>query len=354
MTTPMFQDRVEVPGRETDVEVGVGLRDRLWLALGERFPRAWRFGLVVDRRVAELWPLDVPVAGLEAVSVVAPAGEASKTRAVLARLQDRLLPLRREEPVVAIGGGAVLDATGFAAATVRRGLPWVAVPTTVVAMADASVGGKVAINHRWGKNLLGTFHPPSLVLADVDYLATLPERDLAAGLAEIYKVARLADEDLLARLRRGPPADPVAWAEVVARAVAVKARVVESDERDHGPRRLLNLGHTVGHALERVLGPEVVRHGEAVAIGMGVAARIAVARGRMGAEDAARQDADLARLGLPVAVPHGVDPDAVLAALSLDKKRRPGARHVFVLPHPGLGGEVVEDVEESEILAALL
>lgn len=346
------RERVALPGRETDIRIGEDLRATLWAEATARFPRARRFGLVGDARVLALWPPPTPPAGLDVVTLEAPAGEAAKRREVLAALQDGLLDLTRDDGVVALGGGAVLDVAGFAAATVRRGLPWMAVPTTVVAMADASVGGKVAINHPRGKNLLGTFHPPALVLADVAYLGTLDARDVSSGLAELYKVARIGDAELLRELRRGAPASPEAWARVLARSVAVKARIVERDERDRGPRRLLNYGHTLGHALEGVLGGEVIRHGEAVAVGMAAAARLARGRGRVDDAWVAAQDGDLARLGLAIARPEGVAPGALLAALGVDKKRRPGSRHVFVLPDAARGLEVVEDVEEAEIRAA--
>jgi len=353
MSLVTHTERVRVPGRETDVEVGWGIRGRLWPALAARFPTAWRFGLVLDRRVADLWPVDVPPEGPRPIVVHAGPGEAAKTRRSLAHVQDRLLDLRREEPVVAVGGGALLDVAGFAAATVRRGLAWVALPTTVVGMADASVGGKVAVNHPRGKNLLGTFHPPVLVIADVDYLTTLLDRDRLAGLAEIYKAARVADGELLDRLRRGPPRDPSAWTDVLAHAIAVKARIVESDERDHGARRALNFGHTVGHALERLLGGEAIRHGEAVAMGMGVAARIARHRGLIDTDLCERQTEDLARLGLVAVLPPGLDREALLDAMSLDKKRRPGSVHTFVLPVDEVGMVVAEDVSEEEIRRAL-
>lgn len=351
--TEVRRESVRLPGRATDVEIGPGVRHRLRAALAERFPTAFRIGLVIDRRVARLWPPQSFAPGPDVILLHAPPGEAAKTRRVLARMQDRLLPLRREEPVVAVGGGALLDAAGFAAATVRRGLPWLAVPTTVVGMADASVGGKVAINHPKGKNLLGTFHPPGLVLADVDYLTTLDPRDLTAGLAEIYKAARVADPDLLERLRRGPPDGPEAWTDALARSVTVKARIVEADERDHGVRRSLNFGHTVGHALERLLGNEAMRHGEAVAIGMGVAARIARARGLMDGRACERLAEDLARLGLPTTLGVGLDEEGLVEALHLDKKRRPGATHTFALPREGGGMEIVDDVREPEIRSAL-
>jgi 3-dehydroquinate synthetase len=272
---------------------------------------------------------------------------------VLARLQDGMLHLTRDEPVVVVGGGATLDVGGFAAATARRGLPWVAVPTTVVGVADAAVGGKVAVNVPAGKNLLGTFHPPALVLADVHYLRTLSERDRVAGLAEVYKAGRVGDPRLLTLLRRGAPGGSEVWAEALLRSVSVKTRLVERDERDRGERRALNYGHTVGHALETLLGNRRMRHGEAVAIGMGVAARIAVARGLFSPEEARRQEEDLRRLGLPTAMPRGLSPRRILRTLSLDKKRVAGPRHAFVLPTGVTGVTVVEDVSDREVLVAL-
>ncbi len=333
----------------TTVRIGSGLHARVWDQVAAAFPNAERYGLVVDARVAALWPLPDP-AGRELVRCSVPPGEAAKDRSVLGELQDRLLDLRRSEPVVVMGGGAAQDVGGFAAATVRRGVPWVAVATTVVAMADAAVGGKTAVNHPRGKNLLGTFHEPSLVLSDVDYLDTLDARDRTAGLAEVYKCGRIADEALLDRLERGAPEPSDAWIDVLQRAVAVKQALVAQDLRDHGPRRLLNYGHTIGHALERVLGNEAVRHGEAVAIGMHAAAGIAEARGLF--DERAEQARTLQALGLPTEKP-GIRPDALFDAMALDKKRTPGTTHTFVLPTGRTGAAVFEDVTEHEIRAVL-
>ncbi len=346
-------ERVELPGRATDVLLGEGLFGTLWAALRTRFPAAQRCGLAIDERVASLWPLPPAPADLHVLDLTLPAGEEAKDRDTLARLQDRWIGLRRDEPVVVIGGGAALDVGGFAAATVRRGLPWIAVATTVVAMADASVGGKVAVNHPRGKNLLGTFHPPSLVLSDVATLGTLDARERSAGLAEVYKCARLSDAGLLAVLREGEPQDAAAWIDALHRSVAVKARLVEADERDEGVRRLLNYGHTVGHALERALGNERMRHGEAVAIGMHAAAGLAVARDLMTAAQREEQHADLERLGLPTALPGDVDAVTLHRALGLDKKRTAGANHVLVLPVGAAGARVVDDVTDAELASIL-
>ncbi len=347
------RERVELGARSTDVRLGAGLLPHIWAAVRARFPAAARCGLAIDSHVAAHQPLPAAPADLEVLEVRLPRGEAAKTRESLSALQDAWIGLRRDEPVVVIGGGAALDVGGFAAATVRRGIPWIAVPTSVVGMADAAVGGKTAVNHAAGKNLLGAFHPPALVIADVRTLETLDPRDRVAGLAELYKCGRVSDAVLLTRLREGAPTDAEAWLDVIHRAVAVKARLVEADERDGGQRRLLNYGHTVGHALERVLGNERLRHGEAVAIGMDAAAGIAVGRGLMSDADRATQRADLRRLGLPVDVPAGVDAEALQAALGMDKKRASGAAHVFALPVGSTGARIVEDVTDAEIAAVL-
>lgn len=352
--TADFEERVALPGRATRLRLGAGTRRLLPAVLASLAPDAERVGWLIDATVARLWErpggLEIPP-GLEPVRLVLPAGEAAKERDVLARAQDALLGLRRDEPVVVVGGGAALDLGGFAAATAHRGHAWVALPTTVVAMADAAVGGKVAINHARGKNLLGTFHPPAEVLADLDLLSTLPAREAASGWAEVRKAGVVGDEALLALLDDGVPREAAARAEALQRAVAVKARLVEQDERDQGPRRALNYGHTVGHALERLgLG---LLHGEAVALGMLAAVRLAVARGLVGSEFLERETRALARLGLPVALPAPLDIPALLALLGADKKRRSASRHTFALPQRPRGVRIVEDVTAEEIVGAM-
>jgi 3-dehydroquinate synthase len=350
------------PTVATDVVVGPGVLARLEDLLLERLPRARRLLLVVDEGVARedvagRWPARWPAPwGREPGSLaLVPAGEDAKTRDVHARLEDAVLArgITRDDAVVAVGGGAVLDVAGYAAATARRGVPWVAVPTSVVAQADAALGGKTAINHRRGKNLLGAFHAPVLVVADVSTLATLPMRDRVAGLAEVYK-AGVAGDPLLreALASRGAAGDDAWWTDAVARALTVKARLVALDPRDESVRRRLNYGHTVGHALETALGNEAMRHGEAVAIGMGVAGRVALARGLVDDAFLEEQDRALVRLGLPVRVPDAAPLDRLMEGVSSDKKRRSGERHTMVLP-TGSGLAIVEDVDEREIRVAI-
>lgn len=325
-------------------------------------PGAGRLALVIDAHVAACWPGVVtafeaaaPQGGAPWPCLTVPRGEAAKTRVVLAGLQDDLIELRRDAVLVAVGGGATTDVAGFAAATLRRGIPWVAVPTTVLGMVDAAIGGKTGINHPAGKNLLGAFHPPAAVLTEPAFLATLDPREIRSGAAEMFKAGRLGDADLVAALAAGLPAPDAAaaWAPLLARAAAVKRTLVEKDPYDKAERRLLNYGHTVGHALETALGNDVMRHGEAVAIGMEVAMHIARVRGTVTAEDVTAQTRVLEALGLPTRVPDAATGDALRSHIALDKKRTAGAAHVMVLPEPEVGAQIVADVSTSELDAAI-
>lgn len=287
-------------------------------------------------------------AGIRAHWLDAPSGEAAKTSTALQALYDGLLErgADRHTTVIALGGGALSDAAGFAAATWMRGLPWVTVPTTLLAQVDAGLGGKVAIDHPRGKNLIGAFHPPRLVLVDPALLRTLPPEEMRAGLAEVVKHGIIADPVLFAHLEaRGP--EPLE--EIVAQAVRVKVDVVAEDPEERGRRAVLNLGHTVGHALERVTGYSW-RHGDAVSAGMVVATRLAARLGVCEPGLLPRLIALLARLGLPVQPPP-VGAEAVWEAMAADKKRRGGAP-LFVLP-VRLGEVVVQSgVERADFCAA--
>jgi len=261
----------------------------------------------------------------------------------------------RGTPVLALGGGVVTDLAGFAAAIYARGLPWAAVPTTVLAMADAAVGGKTGVDLPEGKNLAGAFHHPRLVLADPTVLATLPARHRRNGLAEVAKTELLAGfrEGLprVRRLRLAAEGEPGALARAVARSAAAKAAVVEGDPGERAGRRvLLNLGHTVGHAVEAASGWRVL-HGEAVSVGLLAAARMAEGRGLLRAGEAAALGEALEALGLPVHLPRGVDPRAVLRFAGVDKKRRGGALRE-VLPRSA-AGPVLVDVGAGEVAKCL-
>lgn len=286
-----------------------------------------RLAVVTDTTVAPLlrgwlgghdWPGTV---------LTLPPGEAHKTRESWARLTDELLALGfgRDSALVAVGGGVVGDVAGFVAATFARGIPVVQVPTTLLAMLDASVGGKTGVDTPHGKNLVGAFHQPALVVADPRTLTSLDAREYRAGLAEAVKHGVIADAACLAWIESHADAllrrDEDALVTLVARSVEIKAEVVTADEREGGRRAVLNAGHTVAHALEHATGYALL-HGEAVALGLVAEAAIAERLGVAQAGTAARVRAALQRLGLPTAVPQPVDAAAVIAATRLDKKNR--------------------------------
>lgn len=270
--------------------------------------------------------VSMEAAGVPSHLFVAPSGEAHKTLATMRMMYDWLASRRAERGhlVVAVGGGVVGDMAGFAAATYLRGMPFAQVPTTLLAMMDASIGGKTGVDLPQGKNLVGAFHQPKFVLADVATLETLSKRELAAGWAEAIKHALIMDEPLLHTFEQHGKAvralERETTADVVRRSVAIKARVVSQDERETlGIRTLLNYGHTVGHAIETVTGYTQYLHGEAVAIGMMAAAHISRELGMLSPKDVARQRAVLEAYDLPVLL-RGVDTDAILAATRMDKK----------------------------------
>ena len=306
--------------------------------LGRRLAEASLSGrafLIADANVHERWGAAAEEAlrsaGFGVAACPVPAGEASKSLESAAAIYDWLVAQRAErgEAIVALGGGMVCDLAGFVAATFARGLPLVHVPTSLLAMVDAAVGGKVAVDHPQAKNLIGAFYQPRLVLADVSVLQTLPSRELTAGWAEVIKHALILDSDLLRLLEDNAEAaqrlDPEIAERVIARSVALKAAVVSEDEREEtGRRTILNYGHTIGHGLEAAAGYAGLLHGEAVALGMSGAARIAVRLGMLAPKLAQRQDALLARFGLPLCAP-GIDAQKALAAMALDKKAQAGA-----------------------------
>jgi 3-dehydroquinate synthase len=342
--------RVELGARAYDVVVGADVLDSLGARLAALGFRA-RCGLVTSDRVGALYrgrvERSLVLAGLTPVIVEVPDGEQHKTLATLGRIFDVLLGagVDRGTAVIALGGGVIGDLTGFAAATLLRGLPVVQVPTTLLAQVDAAIGGKTAVDHPVGKNLIGAFHQPRLVLADVGVLATLPRRELLAGLSEVVKYGVIGDAALFARIEADPTAlvtvDPTALVPIVAACARQKAAVVTADEREErGQRAVLNFGHTVGHALEAVTGYSRFLHGEAVAIGMVAAARVSHALGVCGATTVDRVTALLGRLGLPVAVPADVAPADLGAAMRADKKSA-GGRIRFI---------AVEDVGRTRIV----
>ncbi|MGZ5967409.1 MAG: 3-dehydroquinate synthase [Polyangiales bacterium] len=284
--------------------------------------------------------------------VILPSGEAHKTIASVERIWDTALSIGidRRATVLAVGGGVIGDLTGFAAATLLRGIRFVQVPTTLLAMVDASVGGKTAVDRPQGKNLVGAFHQPSLVVADTELLETLPERELRGGMAEVVKTALIGDPALF-ELLENTSLDHVDRAEMVRACIALKSRVVASDERDEtGARAALNFGHTVGHALEAHGGYSRLTHGEAVSLGMIAALRIGVVRGVTEPSLVGRARSLLTRLGLPVDLDREPLKEALPGILS-DKKRE-GSKVAFVLLE-GLGRTRNVPLAFDEVVAAL-
>jgi len=321
--------------------------------------------LVSEPRVAALYAMRTLAAlrraGLAASLVSVPTGEPAKRARHLARLWDAFgeLGIGRGDLVVALGGGAVGDLAGFAAATWLRGVRWVCVPTSLLAQVDSSVGGKTAIDLARGKNLAGAFHQPALVVADTAVLATLPPRHLRAGLAEVVKMGMAIDASLFRAVERDAGAllagDAAALAAVVTRSVRAKAAVTRRDERERegGRRTALNLGHTFGHAIEACLGYRRVLHGEAVAIGLRVAARLSAVVAGLPGRDVARQDALLDRLGLPGRIPTGLTAGELLDAMRRDKKGRNGSIRYVLTPQLG-HASVPRSIPDRRVAAALV
>jgi 3-dehydroquinate synthase len=315
-----------------DVEIGHGVRDRLPALLGADV-----------RRVALVHApgFTVGLPGFEVLDLEVPEGEAAKTAAVVADCWERLgaAGFTRSDAVVTMGGGATTDLGGFVAATWLRGVRVVHVPTSLLGMVDASVGGKTGIDTGAGKNLVGSFHEPAGVLCDLDLLATLPQRELANGLAEVVKTGFIADPEILALVGKDPAAalDPGSdvLAELVERSVRVKADVVAADLREtggtdaHPGREVLNYGHTLGHAIEKYTRYQL-RHGEAVSLGMVYVAELARLAGRLDDETAARHTTVLASVGLPTRW-HDATFDDLLAVMRVDKKARGDTLRFVVL-----------------------
>ena len=355
--------RVALPGRDYDIRIGRGLD---WGAEIASLLRGARAAIVTDERVATLH-LDALQAslrarGVEAPSLVLPAGEGTKCWRELERTVEWLLEQRieRGDAVIALGGGVIGDLAGFASAILRRGVRLIQMPTTLLAQVDSSVGGKTGINSPHGKNLIGAFHQPSLVLCDTGMLNTLLPRDWLAGYGEVVKYGLLGDAAFFEWLEEhGPvlPDDPDALGQAVARCCAMKAGIVERDERETGERAYLNLGHTFGHALEAATGySDRLLHGEGVAIGCVLALTLSSRLGHSPQEDAPRVAAHLERMGMPHRlsdIPGDLPPAEALLDLMRQDKKVVGGRLRFVLTR-GIGEAfVAEDVPEEAVLDVL-
>ncbi len=347
------------PRARHPIRIGAGLAGRLDAPVRDACPAASRLYIASSPRV---WRLVGPtiLRGLKVPAsrvVLVNDGERAKTLATMTRVLDALVAdgADRKAVLVAVGGGVLGDLAGFAAASFLRGIRLVHVPTTVVAQVDSAIGGKVGVNHRLGKNLIGAFHQPSLVAIDPELLATLPRRELRAGLYEVVKYAVIASAPLWSRLESQMPAllrgDTRRLTPVIRECCRIKAGVVSADEREQGLRRILNFGHTVGHALEAVTRYRVLRHGEAVAYGMRAASALAVARGLWPAAEHDRLSALLHAMG-PLPSLAGVSATACLDAMSRDKKVVAGRLH-FVLPTAMGATTIVDDISRGELRRVL-
>jgi 3-dehydroquinate synthase len=299
-------------------------------------------------------------AGFQVTQCVLPAGERYKTLASIQKIYDAALAqrLERSSTIVALGGGVIGDMTGFAAATWLRGINFVQVPTSLLAMVDAAIGGKTGVNHPQGKNLIGAFHQPRLVSIDPQVLKTLPPREFRAGMAEVIKYGVIWDAELFAQLEAAQRLDQQRYVpeellqQILTRSCQAKAHVVSKDEREAGLRAILNYGHTIGHAVESLTGYRLVNHGEAVAIGMVAAGQIAVALGHWDQSASDRQLALIQKTGLPTQLPGEVDIEAVLTSLQTDKKVEAGKVR-FVLPTQ-IGAAIVTDQVTDQAIKQVL
>ncbi len=351
--------------RRYDIHIGQGVLPAAGRLIGQTLD-ARRLVVISDETVATHW-LAPLTAGLEPAGhrllcppILVPPGEATKSfeglEALLARLLDA--GVDRKTILIALGGGVIGDLVGFAAAIALRGLDFVQVPTTLLSQVDSAVGGKTGINTRHGKNLVGAFHQPRLVLADMDTLSTLPRRERLAGYAEVVKYGLLGDAAFFAWLETHGAAlcdgDTALLRQAVAVSCAAKAAVVAEDEREAGRRALLNLGHTFGHALEAAAGFDGrLLHGEAVAIGMVMAFDLSVRMGLCPAADAARVRAHLAAVGLPTVPPPGLGDTASLLRLMAQDKKAEGGRLTLVLTR-GIGRAFVARDTDPAAVAAIL
>ena len=353
--------RVDLGGRGYAVHVGSQLLRRLGelvgpLRVGRRIGLVTHPILLTTHGYAEQVRQSLQAAGHEVVLLTVPEGEESKSLHETARLARELVRARldRGSALIALGGGVLGDLVGFVAATLYRGVAFVNIPTTLLAQLDSSVGGKTGVNLPEGKNLIGAFHQPSLVVADVDTLQTLPEREFRSGLAELVKHAMIADAALFGRLEAEVEAisarRPAVLQGLVARSIAIKAHVVESDERELGLRAILNFGHTVGHALEAASGYGKITHGEGVAFGMLAATLLSVRRGLCPPDDFGKLRRLLSRLGLLAA--KDLKLESLEKYIVRDKKVRDEVIQ-FVLT-PGIGGVTLQPVSDLEEVRAAL
>jgi len=355
----MHSLHVDLGDRSYPILIGSGLLQEP--AYFEQSIRGKQVLVVTNETIAPLYLEKVLQAlrGFAKVDTVQlPDGEAFKTLDTVNRVFDTLLKKRhdRSTTIVALGGGVIGDMSGFAAACYQRGVDFVQVPTTLLSQVDSSVGGKTGVNHPLGKNMIGAFYQPQLVLIDIDTLSTLPDRELSAGIAEVIKYGMICDAPFFEWLEANMDAllarNPQALAYAIERSCADKAAVVAEDERESGRRAILNFGHTFGHAIEAVQGYGNWLHGEAVAAGMVMAAELSLLRGWIAAEDVARLRALLSKANLPQQSPADMRVDEYLQAMSVDKKVQDGKLRLVLLRALG-DAQIIDDTAKDQLVEAL-
>ena len=350
--------RLDLGERSYPIHIGAGLlgRPELIAPLIE----GTRVAIVSNETVAPLYldKVKAGVGGLRPLTVVLPDGEQYKTLEVLNRIFDALLAARcdRRTTLIALGGGVVGDMAGFAAAVYMRGVPFIQMPTTLLAQVDSAVGGKTGVNHPLGKNMIGAFYQPRGVIADTDTLNTLPDRELSAGLAEVIKYGLIRDAEffgwLEANMDQLLARDPEVLAFAIERSCRNKAEVVVADERESGVRALLNLGHTFGHAIEAGMGYGAWLHGEAIAAGAVMAAELSRRLGWLGGAEVQRIERLIRRARLPARAPAALSPARFLEAMSVDKKVLAGRLRLVLLRR--IGEAVITDDYPRAALEATL
>lgn len=351
---------VNLGERSYPIHIGDGVLERAGEYLAQVGLRG-KVAVVTNPTVAQLY-LDVvndalKASGFEVVPVLIPDGEEHKNLSTLAQIFDRLIDerLERKSCILALGGGVIGDMAGFAAATYLRGVPYVQVPTTLLAQVDSSVGGKTAVDHREGKNLIGAFYQPRLVLIDVAVLRTLPRRELIAGLGEVIKYGIIEDPALFRLLERDIDKlialDRKLLIQVIATSCAIKARVVEQDEREDDYRAVLNFGHTLGHALEAATHYTQFLHGEAIGVGMAKATALSQHFGHCDDTAVERIRKLIAQAGLPLEIPPNVTLQSLIQGMEVDKKSA-GGKVKFVMC-AGIGRTKFHSLAPQEIMAAL-
>ena len=362
MTDATTSLTVDLGDRSYPIIVGHDILDSLTGEIS-KVVKGRKAGLVSDKNVWDLYGSKVSnilkAAGMNVNAVVLEPGEGNKTLDSVSGILDALLEARldRQSVIVALGGGVVGDMAGFAAAILLRGIPFIQIPTTIVAQVDSSVGGKTGVDHPMGKNLIGAFHQPSLVYIDTATLKTLPAREVNAGLGEVVKHAVIRDNELFAHLEehiesyRDMTADGENWNWLISRNCRIKSRVVAADEREHGVRAILNYGHTAGHAMETLGGFDRFLHGEAVLFGMQVEAQLAVRRNLMSDEEYNRQIRLVAHLTGEMDTPWDFSARDIWEAMKSDKKVL-GATIRFAVPKSIGDATVLSDVEFEEFSAA--